>query len=977
VASVAVTASARERVGVSALTGTGRRRLVTARRPVRPFRTGVFTILLIGLAVRVGSAAAPMIDALNAQPAAVLPGGTVTVTVEAHDPDCASVCTTGCGLYLRSDLTSWSATGGTIGTIDNGTSQSPYTATAEWTAPAAEGTYTIEVSVSDSGGMLCGGRGTTTAAVDVFVSTTPNQPPLIDSLTAAPMQVFPGDVSTLQCIASDPDGDPLTIGWSADLGTVVPIDASTAELSHSGPGIITVTCVATDDRGASSRGDIRVSVTDVQADVSLTGPFSAPQRLAVDSMAQMYVADRRSGGITVAHLGTGSMVYRIPMPDVTTVAVDWRDVLLVGHGTAVELMDRSGATIGVLDPGMALGPVTDVAVDGILHRYAALFGRSGRVVVFGDDGGVLGAFGAVGNQPHQLKSPAGVAFLPDGRVVVGDAGHGLIKIFQIDGTLDASFGGLGGGVGEFVQLAAVAVDSRGVIFASDAYQDWIQSFDADGRLREVVGTYGDAPGQFLTAAGLAIAEPFNRFLAASLNGGSVQVFRLGGPDPPPLPAPEASLAPTSAVFPPAAVGDTGSTVSFAVVNAGTAPLGIIDVRAFGDFEVDSDCGAFLDPGETCTVGVRFMPRAPGQRTGLLSVQTSGSSIALTAALDGSAVVPPGLILQPDSLSFAVQAVGSVSPPQVVDLVNPGTVDLHVSAIDVGQDFGVVHGCSTVTGGQSCPVEVFFAPEAAGDPVTGQLTVTSDAADGPHQASLVGRSTIVGLTAAPGALMFSAVPVGQSSPSQRLVLTSSGTAGADIQRVEVIGPDPADFDIVTDGCTGSWLSPGASCTIDVTFVPLQLAERSAELLVRTADPLEFVVGMSGGRITIFRNGFEDTDVPWTGAVPVAAVTVTPKLLAFGPHDRLLRATVANPSSHPTVVAGVQVSHGIAGAFRIVDDACSGRRLEPGASCAVTIAVDDAAEGSIRASLVVSVVDRLGRGASEVPLSRSDGWTRGWR
>ena len=311
------------------------------------------------------------------------------------------------------------------------------------------------------------------------------------------------------------------------------------------------------------------------------------------------------------------------------------------------------------------------------------------------------------------------------------------------------------------------------------------------------------------------------------------------------------------------------------------------------------------------------------------------------------------------------------------MVNPGTLDLHVSSIDAGPNFGVVHGCSVVVGGASCPVEVLFAPEASGDPITGQLTVTSDAIGGPHQVSLSGRSTLVGLVAAPGGLIFPAVPVGETSPIQRLVLTASGDSGADIDRVDVIGTNPGDFQVVDDRCSGSWLSPNASCTVDVAFMPSAPGERSAELLVRTVDPLEFVVGMSGGRITIFRSGFEDGEIPWAGVVPAIAVTVAPKRLQFGPDDRFLRVTVANPTRHPTLIGRVRVSGGSPHAYRIVDDGCSNRRLEPGATCGVTVL---AQSGSVRADnpvIEVQVADRLGRRPAEVPVSRSVGWPGGWR
>ena len=118
---------------------------------------------LLTLAMASGAwAAAPIVDSFSASPAVVAPGGLITLEVTAHDSDCPSTCTAGCGQYLREDLTAWSATGGTFLAENNGTSGSPYVATADWSAPAAEGTYTVSVYLADSGGMLCGGRQSTT-----------------------------------------------------------------------------------------------------------------------------------------------------------------------------------------------------------------------------------------------------------------------------------------------------------------------------------------------------------------------------------------------------------------------------------------------------------------------------------------------------------------------------------------------------------------------------------------------------------------------------------------------------------------------------------------------------------------------------------------------------------------------------------------------------------------------------------------------
>ena len=129
--------------------------------PARTRALGVFAhgmvigwlLAVFGLLVAFGwtgrlEAAAPVVDTFTATPVAVIPGGSVTLRVTAHDPDCTTgTCTTGCGLYIRADLTGWAASGGTFTAKRNGTSVSPYAAEADWQAPATEGSFTVTVSL--------------------------------------------------------------------------------------------------------------------------------------------------------------------------------------------------------------------------------------------------------------------------------------------------------------------------------------------------------------------------------------------------------------------------------------------------------------------------------------------------------------------------------------------------------------------------------------------------------------------------------------------------------------------------------------------------------------------------------------------------------------------------------------------------------------------------------------------------------------
>jgi plastocyanin len=77
--------------------------------------------------------AVPVIDALVASADAVGPGKTVTLSVAAHDADPGDSLT-----YA------WTATGGSFA--------GAATAASTWTAPAAEGSYQLTVTVTDTKG---------------------------------------------------------------------------------------------------------------------------------------------------------------------------------------------------------------------------------------------------------------------------------------------------------------------------------------------------------------------------------------------------------------------------------------------------------------------------------------------------------------------------------------------------------------------------------------------------------------------------------------------------------------------------------------------------------------------------------------------------------------------------------------------------------------------------------------------------------
>jgi hypothetical protein len=324
-------------------------------------------------------AEAPVVDSFTASSTSVLPGGTITLTVEAHDPDCADTCTSGCGQYVRADVSYWTATDGTLLNTDMGTSGSPYTATTDWQAPAVEGLYTITIDLGDSGSFMCGGRQWVSANLDIQVTLVVNDPPVVTSLTVEPAQVLPDQTANLACAATDPDGDDglLQYTWETDLGTVTPGAGGSAQFVSAGPGVANVTCTATDPDGGFGSDTIGISVTEAMPDKSIHAGLVEPRRLSVDSEGNIFVIDRGAGGLVVVNLFSEELVYRLPLPDATSIAVDWNDNLLIGGRRGARVVDRLGAPVLDLSTSSNLGRVSDVGVDTVgpgLRRDGCLLG---------------------------------------------------------------------------------------------------------------------------------------------------------------------------------------------------------------------------------------------------------------------------------------------------------------------------------------------------------------------------------------------------------------------------------------------------------------------------------------------------------------------------------------------------------------------------------------------------------------------------
>ncbi len=164
----------------------------------------------------------PRIKSLAADPVRILIDGETTVYCTAEDRD-------------DDDLTyTW--------TTEYGVTEEE-TGILEWPAPNEAGFFSITCVVSDEAGLA----DTSFVTIEVL----DNLPPVITSLSADPDIVEPNGSTTLTCIASDPDEDPLEYQWEAEYGTFSGEGNQVSWQAPDAEGFYEISCTVDDNNGGT------------------------------------------------------------------------------------------------------------------------------------------------------------------------------------------------------------------------------------------------------------------------------------------------------------------------------------------------------------------------------------------------------------------------------------------------------------------------------------------------------------------------------------------------------------------------------------------------------------------------------------------------------------------------------------------------------------------------------------------------------
>jgi len=120
-------------------------------------------------------------------------------------------------------------------------------------APSTPGMHAITVVVTDSKG----GE----AKNQLTLHVRDNHPPAIESLTAKPLRVKKANTSTIECVASDSDGDELTYRWEATSGNISGGGTTIIWTAPSIEGSYIIRVIVTDSLGGGASKDLAIVVT--------------------------------------------------------------------------------------------------------------------------------------------------------------------------------------------------------------------------------------------------------------------------------------------------------------------------------------------------------------------------------------------------------------------------------------------------------------------------------------------------------------------------------------------------------------------------------------------------------------------------------------------------------------------------------------------------------------------------------------------
>ena len=351
----------------------------------------------------------------------------------------------------------------------------------------------------------------------------------------------------------------------------------------------------------------------------------------------------------------------------------------------------------------------------------------------------------------------------------------------------------------------------------------------------------------------------------------------------------ASVSPPSLTFSSQNVGTTSAAQKVTVTNTGLAQLVLAatpvsftgaDPSDYG-IATGTTCTANLSiaPSSSCVIQVAFSPATTGTLTANLVITdnsggVSGATQSVTLSGTGQQPGTGTASLNPSSLTFAAQTVGTTSAAQKVTVTNTGQATLVLAATPLSftgtapSDYAVASGTTctanlSLTPNSSCVIQVTFTPTAAGT-LTANLVITDNSGGVSGSTQIVtlsgtGQPLTGTASVSPSSLTFSTQNVGTISAAQKVTVTNTGQGNLVLAATPVsITGASSDYAIASGTtCTANLsIAPNSNCVIQVTFGPMASGVLTASLVI--TDNSGGVAGATQS-VSLTGTGFQQTTV----------------------------------------------------------------------------------------------------------------------
>lgn len=310
---------------------------------------------------------------------------------------------------------------------------------------------------------------------------------------------------------------------------------------------------------------------------------------------------------------------------------------------------------------------------------------------------------------------------------------------------------------------------------------------------------------------------------------------------------------------------SAKTENVLLSNSGNTPASLTFGALPANVSLAHTCGSTLAANAQCQVSLTYLPLQESALSGSLTISSQDSSVTLS--MTGTPVSAPGIALSATALTFnGVQLDSSAS--QSIEVLNNGNVPVSKVAVQVsGFGYSTGNDCPpTLAVGESCVVTVAYSPTSVGAS-TGALTVSVDGVAA-QSATLQGIALGAILNVDGANKSFGAVAIG-SQGSLTYTVTNAGNIAAALSYSQL---PPV---VTRAGTCDTTLAAGASCTVVLTYAPVDTSSTAGSLAV-TAPHASTTLGFSGSGLALPATSVSSSSLNVgnvaTGATQTAFVTL---------------------------------------------------------------------------------------------------------